>query len=1070
MSISNLVNSFKRIAIRAISKDIPVNYKDNVYTIPTGLKAPITVTRESGNTNIVFQQNGNNVNVSLTTSLTLGQTQTAVFKAQQSDGSFVGGPISLTGVPATVLQLNDLTLSNLSINEGSISDRSIGTIVGKTSGSTLVLVDDAGGRVVLSGIDILTGLVPIDYEEASSLSITIRETKLNAVNSPKDTVITLSVNNVFENPSLGDITLSSNTVPENSPPGTIIGSFVGKTTGSSLSLLDDLGGSLAISDNNLVTTSIPLDFEFGSTRSITVRETLSDCFNSPKDSILSVTITNVFEQPNLGNLSLSSTSIQRGTSVTIDIVGATTGSTITGTVPSGLTLNSAVRTITGTPSTEGTFNLVLTETLEDSQNSPRTNNVALTVAAPAIPFTIINNDGYTVQYASTPTSLNPLDVFSVDHDGFDDNGNVAVISESLTATQRVRLPFPDQAILSNNTVALSGEILQTSVIPGVTNNSTLVSPKPIVNWVMTSRTLVGDTVRVGVTGTHWAGRKKRPFRCVVFTATDGTNTVTSTVTNMSISTTGAGDVHAVLAYETDLNLSSLANPANITINAKVYPWIGVASSVADSATVSGNREFSPRVFRRDTVKFNNPNVVYVSSTGNDTTGVVSTDETAAAASPCLTPLGAVNRARAVLGTAAGSLDALEIRLTEGTWSFSANPTANTTNFCVTITRAPGSSKANTIFQFGSVNATPNVSYLRYKGLTIQRTGAFYPYNSSAGFCIFEDCNWTTISSTGALASTAGTLFFWNGNVFTQAISNMISAANPSHAMIRGVDVTSTINGFHGFLVLGSRFSSGGSAAYGSYSRDNSIIQFCSFLSAPSSNAVLSLDTDATISNVSFSQILIVVTHTTTSTPSLRPSSDSVISSLTHVIFDNVLVASGHFQAGRINAFYDETPSVYRNHTFCRIRNSIFGGLYLKEGVFLATNGNGTPNPSDAPAHIGNWDQMYAVGWKNNHMLLGEAGTNALGQNEGLAYAGLGSVWASSNTTPTMSLAFGVNFTDWRATTANPTTGAAIAGTTGGNYTSPAGSALLGRVSEDDEVFPYDLSGSPRTRGGIGAYG
>lgn len=687
-----------------------------------------------------------------------------------------------------------------------------------------------------------------------------------------------------------------------------------------------------------------------------------------------------------------------------------------------------------------------------------------------LPFDTINADGWSVEYTATPGSTNPLDAIAVSQAGFDDSGNATSITETLTATQRVRLVYPDQATLSSNRVALSGELLSTTAISGVTNNSTLTSPKPIVNWVMTSRLLVGNTVRVGVTGNHWAARNGRPFRAVVFTATDGTTTVTSTVTAMSVSTTGAGDVHAVLAYETDLDLSTLANPADVTINAKVYPWIGGAASVADSSTGSGAREFSPRVFRRDTVKAANQNVVYVASGGNDTTGVVGTDATAAAAAPCLTLTGAINRARTVLGTTAGSLDNLEVRLTEGTWSLSASPTANTTSFCVTITRAPGAAKANTILQFGTSNFTPNVTYLRYKGLTINRTGAFYPYNSASGFCIFEDCNWSSISSTGALASTAGALFFWNGNVFGAAVSNMLNAANPSHAMLRGCDFTSTVGGFHGFLVLGTRFASGGNYGNGSYSRDNNIIQFNSFRNVSSSNAVIQLDGSGDITGLSFSQNLLEIIHTTTSTPSIRPSSDGATTNLTHVLLDNNTVASGHYQVGRINAFYDETALTVRNHKFCRIRNSVIGGLYHKGAEFLGTNGNGSPNPSDAPNHIGNRGQLYAVGWRNNHLLLADAGTNALGQNEGLAYPGLGSTWASSITTPTISLADGVNFTTWRATTANGTTGAAIAGAGGGDYTPPSGSALLNRVAAVDEVFPFGLDGTPRTRGAIGAYG
>lgn len=688
-----------------------------------------------------------------------------------------------------------------------------------------------------------------------------------------------------------------------------------------------------------------------------------------------------------------------------------------------------------------------------------------TAPAPSLPFTLVNADGWSVEYTSTPGSLNPLDTVTVTQAGFDDTGAAASVTETLTATQRVRLAFPDQASLAPTRVALSGELLAGTSIPGVTNGSDLVSPTPIVNWTMISRHLVGNTLRVGVTGNHWAARNGRPFRTVVFTATDGTTTVSATVTSMSVSTTCAGDQHAVLAYETNLDISSLANPADVTVNAKVYPWIGTSASVADSSTGSGHREFSPRVFRRDTAKFANPNVVYVAAGGVDATGYVGTDATAAAASPCLTLTGAINRARAVLGATAGSLDNLEVRLTEGTWSLSANPTANTTNFLVTITRAPGAAQANTILQFGGGNFTPGITYLRYKGLNIQRTGIYYSYAGNVGFCVYEDNVWSSISATGALSSST-TLHFWYGNVFNAGIGQMLSAASPSHAMIRGVNSTVSTGNFHGFLVLGSKFRAGVYAA-GSYSENNSIMQFNSFRGVSSGNAVIELQNP--IVGLTFSQNLIEGGHTSTSTPAVRPSSDNNINSLTHVLFDNNTVAFGHFQVGRMNVFYDETVGTYRTHKFCRIRNTVAGSIYNKGDIFVGTNANRGPSPADAPLHTGNFAQLYAVGWKNVITLFAQPGTSTVGATEGVAYPGLGSTFAASDRTPTISLADGVNFTTWRATTTNSSTGTAIAGTLDGDYTLPAGSALLGRVVSADEVFPYGLDGAPRSRGAVGAY-
>jgi hypothetical protein len=452
----------------------------------------------------------------------------------------------------------------------------------------------------------------------------------------------------------------------------------------------------------------------------------------------------------------------------------------------------------------------------------------------------------------------------------------------------------------------------------------------------------------------------------------------------------------------------------------------------------------------------------VASGGNDTTGYVGTDPALAAASPCATVNGAINRARAVLGTATGSLDGLRVQLTEGSWTLAASPTANTVNFEIVIEPAPGAAKANTIYNFGAANLSLNQTYVSFRGLTINRAGTFFMFNGSAGFCVVEDCAFVTNGTTGAIAQTAGATFFWNGVAFSGSVGSILSAANPSHAMIRGVEATGVGN-WHGYAMFGSRFT-GGAWANGSYAADNSVIQFNSFRGVATANAVISLT--ATLTGFSSSQNLIEVTHTTTSTPAVRPSSDGNLNSLTHVLFDNPTVAAGHFQVGRGNLFYDETIGTNRTHTFCRTGNAVWGAYYIKSDVFVGVNGNGTPDPVDAPNHIGNWAQLYGVGWRNVHTLFAQPGTNTIGNNEGPAFAGVGSSIAASTSTPQYPL---TAFTNWQATTTNSGTSAAITGAGGGDYTLPGGSTLLGRVASADEVFPRDLDGNLRTRGAVGAY-
>lgn len=287
------------------------------------------------------------------------------------------------GQPPAVPNLGNLYLSASTIAENSAAGTVVGAILGARPASTLMLVDSAGGRFAIAGANIVAAATATNFENATSHQITIRETLPGSANSPRETVISITVTNEFEQPNLSAISLSAAVLAEGSAAGTVVGALLGKTSGSALALVDDAGGRLAISEGNLVAGATSTDFETATSHSVTVRETLADSANSPRETVLSITIGNVFEQPSLAALTLSSSTATVGTSTSISIIGATAGSTLAGAVPEGMTLNSALRTITGTPTVAGTYDFTLTESLADSANSPRDSNVSITVAAPA---------------------------------------------------------------------------------------------------------------------------------------------------------------------------------------------------------------------------------------------------------------------------------------------------------------------------------------------------------------------------------------------------------------------------------------------------------------------------------------------------------------------------------------------------------------------------------------------------------------------------------------------------------------------------------------------------------------
>jgi hypothetical protein len=146
----------------------------------------------------------------------------------------------------------------------------------------------------------------------------------------------------------------------------------GTTAGSTLALSGAGSAGLSITGTSITGTPSVAG-------SVDITETLAGATNSPRVSSGVVAVSPA--APVLGALTLSSSSATRGTSKTINILGATAGSAVTGTPPSGMTLNSAARTISGTPTTAATYNFNLTETLAGASNTPRVSAVTIVVAA-----------------------------------------------------------------------------------------------------------------------------------------------------------------------------------------------------------------------------------------------------------------------------------------------------------------------------------------------------------------------------------------------------------------------------------------------------------------------------------------------------------------------------------------------------------------------------------------------------------------------------------------------------------------------------------------------------------------
>lgn len=295
-------------------------------------------------------------------------------------------PPSGGGPPPTGPTLVPLTLSSSTIAENSIPGTQVGRILGLTAGSTPTIPGTAGNKFALAQIGgqwfVVTGSIATNYENATSHIITLQEDLTGATNTGLQTNLLITVGNVLE------VTLTpvsgTFSIPENSANGSAVGTPTGFTAGSLRSLLDNAGGRFAMdaAGNITVANGTLLNYEANTSHQVTVREVHPDATITPLDTILTINVSNVFEQPSLVALTLSQTAFTIGSSASGTIIGRAAGSTIgMSGGPSGLTINSTTGTWAYDGSgTAATGTLVLTETLADSANSPRPSNVNWTKA------------------------------------------------------------------------------------------------------------------------------------------------------------------------------------------------------------------------------------------------------------------------------------------------------------------------------------------------------------------------------------------------------------------------------------------------------------------------------------------------------------------------------------------------------------------------------------------------------------------------------------------------------------------------------------------------------------------
>jgi hypothetical protein len=710
--------------------------------------------------------------------------------------------------------------------------------------------------------------------------------------------------------------------------------------------------------------------------------------------------------------------------------------------------------------------LVLEVTATGPGGAATANSAAVAIdAAPVAPISEGMVDGWQASMvAPAELALAPVDV---QRQGFSATAAPIVVSETFLTTKRVRRLWPDQAQVDGAKVALSDAFYAGDAVGGATIASTRVSPKPVAKWATIDQFVVGNAIGGDVQPVEILAFHRNGLpRAVKFIVSDGVNSVEAIV-SAPVKSPNAWDQNGVLVYRMpETSLAGLADQAVLTVNAEVYPRVGVSASVERSADRAAAHEFSPRHYFRHVARRTAPVYVYV----NATTGVdatvnasgmagtiqkVSADPAVAAANPFATLsalTGAVRALTLATGLTGGRTSGCIVRI-QGTVPLNANFQTGTyqdTNGGHMIVERDPNDPAATV-TYGSNTANKRMPYVLWRDLILDRVGDLAMQWFYGQRVTVRNNGRTTISHTGfvelegaAIAGVAG--------------SSYAGSASASTRLLRGVRMHAGINGSfpEPHCIIGCLMEDGASLmALADRYPDRGIVAFNRFMKVATGLFGLS----GTLTGYSMVQNL--VEHAGTSTNSgVSFSRDGEPGSTDHVvIWNNTILGWGDNY--RCNWAYTDgsgNGNHQRTHRNWSVRGNILPQLNMKTEIFVALNES---NPAAAAAATGNWEQRHGVGWVGNITMFTDAASNGVvqGSNFGRDYGGLKAQNGTSRTARLDPM-----FVDDRGPTS-----ATVGGPGGGNYNLQPGSPAIGVLTAAEDWLPFDLAGQPRDRGSVGCY-
>lgn len=554
--------------------------------------------------------------------------------------------------------------------------------------------------------------------------------------------------------------------------------------------------------------------------------------------------------------------------------------------------------------------------------------------------------------------------FAYPNDAFPDQ----VLSNPLfilgNVTNRIALSYPIYITDSNVTVTvLSGLYTKTiassssSVNVAVVNNSTNTYPVIFGQWdtVAGVRTAdrVGASVPVAFDARHGFG-----IAAVRFDATGLTSgaTATTTVTTESQIRRANGQYHA--SYAGTLTLSGFTTGESVELRARCYPLVGNQILDTDSFTTATDEVLG---HNKATVKYlSTIKYAYVSTSGNDGTGVASTTQATAAANPFLS-----------IGKAVQN-DATVIYLLAGTHPPVRNaPTSRrTTAEWYVVQPAPGQDRTTVTVQLDSTR-TYMCQRMQFSGVTVTLfdTSSWLDGEEVGNFIRFNDC---TFNHGSIGIPTVGPGY----RSYACYMENCLGDLGVSTWSIQDFSSTRHAYQFDGCQFIQYLDSAGNSmgpwfrVVACTMSGTVSFVTHSTSNIAPIQDAVI-FDDNRFRNHLNFSFLLSLcdtvqvqitngvsvcgnVVEFTGNNGVFKIASDD-----SAVICNHVIARNNTTSGGRWNFGYNDAGTTAYDRRNWFVENNIWESLATKSDTF------NKPGPGPSGSRIGNWPVIYGVGWNGN---------------------------------------------------------------------------------------------------------